>query len=146
MISLISPALIIALSCPLPLHEASMHSCELTVQACVDEQASHFGHEAAEELSVGDLFEHDVLAAERATQTARQPRAIGVVQRHRAAHACANAALSLVVEFGICRADRFQMVGASLRGYQREEIRGELRELQPARELSRDAALGRRGD
>ena len=53
-----------------------MHSRELTVQACVDEQASHFGHEAAEQLPVGDFLEYDVLAAERATQSACQRRAV----------------------------------------------------------------------
>src|SRR6267142_6952777 len=98
MISLISPALIIALSCPLPLREASMHSRQLSVQASVDEQASHFGHEPAQHLAVGDFLEHDLLAAQRAAQLARQRRAVGVVERHRGAHASAYAILGRVVE------------------------------------------------
>src|SRR5882724_1328926 len=112
MISLISPALIIALSCPLPLREASVHSRELTVQACVDEQASDLGHEAAEQLPVGDFLENDVFAAEHAAQSARQRRAVGVAERDRGADARANAALGFVVELAIRGDDRLQMVGA----------------------------------
>ena len=39
-------------------------SRELTVQAPVDEQAADLGHEVAQELTVGDLLEHHLLAAE----------------------------------------------------------------------------------
>src|SRR3989442_14512982 len=108
MISLISPALIIALSCPLLLREASVHSRELTVQAPVDEQASHFGDEATEQLPVGDFLEQHGLAAERAAQLARQRRAVGVVERHRGAHASAHAILGMVVELTEGRDDRLQ--------------------------------------
>src|SRR6266478_5371705 len=79
MISLISPALIIALSCPLLLREASVHSRELTVQAPVDEQASHFGDEATEQLPVGDFLEQHGLAAERTQGRAKNPWSPGAL-------------------------------------------------------------------
>ncbi len=42
---------------------------ELTVQASVDEQTADLGDESAQELAVGDLFEHHLLAAEDAPET-----------------------------------------------------------------------------
>src|SRR6202008_3422658 len=80
------------------LREASMHSRQLSVQASVDEKASHFGHEAAEQSAVRELFEHHGLAAQRAAQLAGQRSAIGVVERDCGPHARADAILRLVVE------------------------------------------------
>src|SRR5215831_1244454 len=144
MISLISPALIIALSCPLLLREASMHSRELSVQAAVDEQAAHLGHEAAEQLPVGGFFEYHRLAADGAAQLAGERRALGVAERYRAPHARADAIFGFVVKLAEGRDDRLDVIGTSVRGDKREKILRELRDLEPASELGRDAALGRR--
>src|SRR5215467_15779450 len=143
MISLISPALIIALSCPLLLREASMHSRELSVQAAVDEQAAHLGHEAAEQLPVGGFLEHHGLAAEGAAQLAGERRALGVAERHRAPHARPDAILRFVLELAKGLDDRLEVIGSSVRGDQRQKILRELRDLEPARELAGDAPLGR---
>src|SRR6266542_607010 len=98
MISLISPALSIAFSCPLPLREALVQPRQLTVQAPVDEQAADLSHEAAEQLPVGDCLEHHVLATQGATQTARQRRALGLAERHRAPRAAAHGGSGRLVE------------------------------------------------
>src|SRR5262249_20628678 len=96
MISLISPALIIAFSCPLLLRESMVHSRQLSIKASVDEQAAHLGHEAAQQLPVGGFLQHHGLAAEGAAQLAGERRALRVAERHRAAHARADAILCLV--------------------------------------------------
>src|SRR5882672_3798627 len=143
MISLISPALSIAFSCPptpavpLPLREALVQPRQLTVQAPVDEQAADLRHEAAEQLPVGDCLEHYVLAAQGATQAARQRLALGLAERHRAAHAAPDAALGLVVELAVGGDDRLQMIGASLRRDQGEKVPGERRDPEPSRDLGR---------
>ncbi len=99
-----------------------MQPRQLTVQAPVDEQAADLRHEAAEQLPIGDCLEHHVLAAQGATQAARQRRALGLAERHRAAHAAPDAALGLVVELAIGDDDRLQMIGAPLRRDQCEKV------------------------
>jgi len=85
-----------------------------------------------------------VLPPRHAAQSAVQARA-AASPSGTAVDARANAALGFVVELAIRGDDRLQMVGAPLRGHQREKILRELRNLKPCRELGRDVALGRRG-
>src|SRR5262252_3196996 len=147
MISLISPALIIgSLSCCLLLRETSMDLRQLSVQASVDEKAPYLGHEAAEQLAIGDLFEHDRLAAQRATELASQCRPFGVGERDRCPHATADAVLRFVVDLTKRRNDGLEMIGVAVRGDEREKVLGELRDLEPPADLDRDRSLGRRRD
>src|SRR5437879_7597369 len=110
MISLISPALIIPFSPPLPVLESVSQPRELTVQASVDEQTADLGHESAQELAVGDLFEHHLLAAEDAPETTGQRRPLGLAERHRGADTRAHAAGRLVLELAVRGGDHLQMV------------------------------------
>ena len=123
-----------------------MHSRQLSVQASVDEKASHLGHEAAEHREVRELFEHHGLTAHRTAQLGGQRGALGVVERHRGPYACADAILRLVVELAERRDDRLQMVRAAVRGHQRQKILRELGDLEAGGDFRRDRALGGRGD
>src|SRR5467141_2100252 len=81
----------------LPVYESVPQPRELTVKASVDEQTSNFGHEATEELAIGDFLEHHLLTAEGATEAPGQRRALGLAERHRGAHARSDAPRGLVL-------------------------------------------------
>src|SRR5207247_2710166 len=111
--------------------EALSQTCQLPIEAAIDEEASDFGDKPTEERAVHRLFEHHLLATEHPAQPARQRRALAVAERQGRAHARAHAAGGVVHELAERGGHARHALGAPVRGDERQEVARERPDLEP---------------